>query len=191
MRTFFLAIGILITIYAFAQTGNLLRGNQFYKSGQFEQAELSYRKALEEDPDNAIALHNLGNALYRQGKFDEAAKVHGRLAKSAKDTTARSVAWYNQGVSNTKLNQLEASIESYKNALRLNPSDKEARENLEKALLQLKKKQQQQDQKKQQQSSSMSQKQADQKLKQLQQREKELQQKMNQKNQGGGGSQDW
>lgn len=191
MRTFVLAAGLLLFIYAFAQTSSILRGNQFYKAGQFEQAEMSYRKALEEDPNNAVALHNLGNALYKQGKFDEAVKINGRLAKSTKDTTARSVAFYNQGVSNTKLNQLEASIESYKNALRLNPADKEARENLEKALLQLKKKQQQQDQKKQQQSSNMSQKQADQKLKQLQQREKELQQKMNQKNQGGGGSQDW
>ena len=35
---------------------------------------------------------------------------------------------------------MEESIEAYKNALRNNPADKEARENLQKALLELKKK---------------------------------------------------
>ena len=181
---------LLIFLAAHALTNYILRGNEFYKAGQYEQAEINYRKALEVDPENTIALHNLGNALYKQGKFEESVKINGTLTKSTKDKPARAAAFYNQGVSHTKLNHLEASIESYKNALKIDPKDQQARENLQKALLQLKKKQQQ-DQKKQQQSSSMSQKQADQKLKQLQQRERELQQKMNQKNQGGGGAQDW
>src|SRR4030095_8809251 len=117
-------------------------------------------------------------------------RINGSLAKAAKDKTLKSSAYYNQGVSFSKLNNLEASIKSYKNALRQDPGDQQARENLEKALLQLKKKQQQQQQK-QKQSSDLSQKEADQKLKQLQQRERELQQKMNKKTQGGGQAQDW
>ena len=40
----------------------------------------------------------------------------------------------------TSQKKLEESIEAYKNALRYNPDDKEARENLQKALLELKKK---------------------------------------------------
>ena len=189
MKTLLSILACLLFLVAAAQVNYILRGNQFYKSGQFEQAEINYRKALESDPDNATALHNLANALYRQGKFEEAAGTNTTLTKSTKDKSARSAAFYNQGVAHSRLNHLEPSIESYKNALKLNPADQQARENLQKALLQLKK-QQQQDKKKQQ-SSNMSQKQADQKLQQLQQRERELQQKMNQKNQSGGGSQDW
>lgn len=189
MKGVFTLIFVGMFLLAAAQVNYILRGNQHYHAGQFETAEINYRKALEADPENTIAMHNLANALYKQGKFEDAVKMNGVLSKTTKDKAARSAAFYNQGVSHSKMAQLEESIVSYKNALKLDPSDQHARENLQKALLQLKKKQQQ-DQKKKQ-SSSMSQKQADQKLQQLQQRERALQQKMNQKNQGGGGAQDW
>jgi Ca-activated chloride channel homolog len=190
MKTLIFFITVLAAYTAKAQTNSILRGNQLYKAGQFEQAEIQYRKALESDPTNTSALHNLSNALHRQGKFEEAIRVTNSLVKSAKDSSTKSTAYYNQGVSYTKQYNLEASIDSYKKALIQNPNDQQARENLEKALLQLKKQQQQQQQKKKQ-SSDMSQKEADQKLKQLQQREKELQQKINRKSQGGGQAQDW
>lgn len=190
MRWIFFLVTILLSSVSFAQTSSIILGNQFYKDGQFEQAEIQYRKALEAEPKNTTALYNLSNALYKQKKYEDAIKVAATLYKTTKDTALKSADYYNEGVSYSKLNNLEASIESYKNALRLNPSDKEARENLQKALLQLKNKQQQQSQSKQKQSSSMSQKEAEQKLKQLQQKEKELQEKMNKKS-GGGQAQDW
>jgi Ca-activated chloride channel homolog len=192
MKTLFLSLSVFLSLIAATQTSSISKGNQLYKAGQYEQAEIQYRKALEADPNNTTAMFNLANALHKQGKHEEAIRLNGTLGKSAKDNATKSAAYYNQGVSYSKLNNLEASIESYKNALRQNPGDQQARENLEKALLQLKKKQQQQQQQdKQKQSSDLSQKEADQKLKQLQQREKELQQRMNKKSQGGGQAQDW
>jgi Ca-activated chloride channel homolog len=191
MKNLFVAVLTCSCFAATAQTNSISQGNELYKAGQFEQAEIQYRKALESDPNNTTAMYNLANALHKQGKHEEAIRINGTLAKVAKENTLKSSAYYNQGVSYTKLNNLEASIESYKNALRQNPGDQQARENLEKALLQLKKKQQQQQQQKQKQNSDLSQKEADQKLKQLQQREKELQQRMNKKSQGGGQAQDW
>jgi len=191
MKTIFLVAVLVLSLTTMAQSNSILKGNQLYRAGQYEQAEKQYRNVLETDPNNTTAMFNLANALHKQGKHEEAIRINGSLAKAAKDKTMVSAACYNQGVSYSKLNNLESSIESYKNALRQNPSDQQARENLEKALLQLKKKQQQQQQQKQKQSSGLSEKEADQKLKQLQQREKELQQKMNKKNQGGGQAQDW
>lgn len=93
-----------------------------------------------------------------------------------------------------KLQLLEQSIESYKQALRINPNDKQARENLQKALLELKKlppKKKKEDQSKknqpqpqqqnQQQRSKMNPKEAERQLKLLQQKEKEVKEKMQQK----------
>ena len=48
--------------------------------------------------------------------------------------------YYNKGAILSSQKKLEESIEAYKNAFRQNPDDKEARENLQKALLELKKK---------------------------------------------------
>jgi TPR repeat len=100
---------------------------------------------------------------------------------------------------------LDQSIEAYKQALRLNPEDQQARENLQKALLEQKRnqspKKKEQDNKKpkpepqqqnQQQRSKMNQREAERQLKLLQQKEKEVKEKMQQKqSKGGGQPKDW
>ena len=175
---------------AFSQnaTQSILKGNQLYQNSQFDLAEVQYRKALEYDPDNEKAKYNLTNALQKQNKYDEAAKLLDDLAGSSKDNSVKSAAYYNQGVAYTKMKNLDASIESYKKTLRINPNDQEARENLEKALLQ-KKNQQSSSQKKS--SSNMSQKEAQQKLDMLNQKEKQLHQRKDKQQQGSGQAQDW
>jgi Ca-activated chloride channel family protein len=95
---------------------------------------------------------------------------------------------------------LEESIESYKETLRVTPNDKEARENLQKALLELKKKnppkkqqeKEKKEQQKQQPKPKISPREAQQQLKLLEQKEKQVQERL-QKNSKDGGSQpkDW
>ncbi|HEU0063822.1 MAG TPA: tetratricopeptide repeat protein, partial [Flavisolibacter sp.] len=114
------------------------------------------------------------------------------LAEDTKEPALKSAAYYNQGVAYTKSKELEKSIDSYKKALLFNPNDQEARENLQKALLELKQKQQQ---KKNQdkQKPKMNNKDAEQKLKMLEQKEKNLQQRLQNQNKqkGGGQREDW
>lgn len=63
------------------------------------------------------------------------------IARSATNKEIRAKSFYNKGVILSQQKNLKESIEAYKNALRINPADKEARENLQKDLLELKKKQ--------------------------------------------------
>jgi tetratricopeptide (TPR) repeat protein len=170
-------------------TQSIIKGNQLYQQSQFDLAEIQYRKALEYEPENERAKYNLANALQRQTKYDEAAKLLEDLAGSSKDNSIKSAAYYNQGVAYTKMKNLDASIESYKKALRTNPNDQQARENLEKALLQKKNQKSSSQQKKSQ--SSMSQKEAQQKLDMLNQKEKQLHQRKDKEQQGSGQAQDW
>ena len=175
--------------------------NELYKQQQYEQAESEYRKVLEEDPSNQIARFNLGNTLYRLGKLQEASQIFNDLATKEKEKEMRTKVFYNYGVMMTKQKKLEESIEAYKNALRTDPADTMARENLQKALLELKKKnppkkkeeKQKKDEKKPQPpKSKMNQNEAEQKMKLLQQKEKEVQERL-QKNSKSGSSQpkDW
>lgn len=191
MKGLLLVVLLCASLFAFSQnaTESLIKGNQFYQQSQFDLAEAQYRKALEYDADNEKAKYNLANALQRQKKYDEAAKLLDDLAGSSKDNSLKSAAYYNQGVAYTKMQNLDASIESYKKALRLNPNDREARENLEKALLQRKNQNKSSQQKKS--SSSMSQKEAQQKLDMLNQKEKQLHQRKDKEQQGSGQAQDW
>jgi tetratricopeptide (TPR) repeat protein len=196
MKKFLIIAGIFLFIQAFAQSieESISKGNNYYNAGQYDLAERLYRDALKKDPDNRIAQHNLANALYRQKKYKEAAEVLDGIVKDSKENLVKSAAHYNNGVIKTKQKDLEGSIEDYKNALRLNPDDLQARENLQKALLELKQKQQQQQKDQQQNKSSqsnMNKQQAEQKLKELEEKEKKIQERMQNQKGGTPQPQDW
>jgi Ca-activated chloride channel homolog len=200
---------ILFTTQVMAQSTELdkaiIAGNQFYKEQKFEQAVAEYQKALNLDPNSSTARFNYANALYKAGKQVEATKTLNELSSSVTEKQLRAKSYYNKGVILSAQKNLEESIESYKHALRQDPADKEARENLQKALLELKKKtppEKQKDQEKKQDKNKQQQKQpqsklnpreAEQRLKLLAQKEKEVQERLQkEKNKtGGGGTKDW
>jgi Ca-activated chloride channel family protein len=196
MKTILIITGIFLFTNAMGQSveEGISKGNNYYSTGQYDLAEKLYKDALKKDPDNRIAQHNLANALYRQKKYKEAEEVLDGIVKDSKENIVKSAAHYNNGVIKTKQKDIEGSIEDYKSALRLNPDDMEARENLQKALLELKQKQQQQQQdQKQNQNpqSNINQKQAQQKLNELEEKEKKIQQRMQDQKGGTPQPQDW
>jgi Ca-activated chloride channel family protein len=175
------------------------KGNEYYKKQEFDKAESEYNKAITAEPSASVAKFNLGNALYKQAKKEEAIQQFDAAATNAAEPELKSKAYYNKGVTLSNQKKPEESIEAYKNALRQNPDDKEARENLQKALLELKKKnpskpkQDDTKKKKQEQQQSMNPKEANQRLQLLAQKEKEVQQRIQHEKSKTGGSQskDW
>jgi tetratricopeptide (TPR) repeat protein len=187
-----LIVFLLISLHALAQRANtyVSKGNEYYLKLEFDLAEAQYRKALEMEPRNAEARYNLANALMQQKKYKAAVEMYDGMITDNKNLQA--AAYYNAGVSYSKQKDLPASIDAYKAALRINPTDREARENLQKALSELKQQQQNQQNKQNNGGGGMSESQADKKLRDLQEKEKELQQKMQQgQNRGQGGGRDW
>lgn len=171
------------------------RGNELYKQKNYEASQQEYRKALVTDPKDVTASYNNGNAQFRATKTDEAIQSYDNTIENAKDKAVKEKALYNKGVALSKQQKLQESIDAWKESLKLDPNDTEARENLQKALKELKKQQEQKskqdqekkdkkdDQKKeqekpQQQQSKLNKQQVEQLLKALQQKEKEIQQKM-------------
>ncbi|MBA2745444.1 MAG: tetratricopeptide repeat protein [Flavisolibacter sp.] len=192
MKYAFLILFVLSALLVLAQSVNsfIKYGNQFYKQAQFDLAENQYRQALAEEPSSIEARYNLASALHQQKKYDEARAMFQQITSMSKDSSILSMVSYNVGVSHTKQKKLEESIEAYKQALRMNPEDQQARENLQKALKEQKKQQNQSQS--QSQNSSMDQSEADQKLQLLQQKERQIRQRSQNKTPtGGGGSKDW
>jgi Ca-activated chloride channel homolog len=195
---------ISICCYSFGQSPEVEKaiqaGNDFYKQQQYDQAAAEYKKALAIEPGNSKAKFNLANTIVKQGKPDEAVKSFTEISDNTKEAELKAKAFYNKGAVLSQQKKLEESIDAYKNALRQNPDDKEARENLQKALLELKKKNppkpKKEDQKKnpqKQPQSKMNRKEAEQRLKLLEQKEKEVQQRLQKEKSKAGGSQakDW
>jgi len=130
---------------------NVKKGNSEYKNGKYGQAEINYRKALEEDKTSQQAAFNLGDALYKQGKYEEAATQFQQITtEKGANTKLKAKAYHNLGNSYLKQKKLEESVNAYKNALKVSPNDQETKYNLAyaKALMQ------QQEQQKQQQNKN-------------------------------------
>lgn len=116
-----------------AQTHRSLigEGNEAFESGKFPDAEVEYKKALQDYPDSKIGQFNLGDAYYKQERYDEAQQAFATFAATGDNALEASKAFYNLGNTLYQAGKLEESIEAYKQTLRLNPTDEEARYNLE------------------------------------------------------------
>jgi len=157
-------------------------GNKEYKNGKFDQAESSYRKAIEKNGSSVAGRYNLGNALYKQNKFDEAAGVYQNLNNEKLSSDVKAKSLYNLGNAMMKSEKYKEGANAYKEALKLSPNDKDALYNYSYALAKLK---QQQQQEKQNQENKKDQKnqQKQQQDKQQQKQDQQKQQKEQQKEQ--------
>ena len=125
---------------------NLVRdGNDLYKQNSFVDAEVKYKKALENNPNYETANFNLGNAIYEQNRFKEAAPFYEMVTKTSKDKLSKSEAFHNVGNISMKEKKYAQAVEAYKNALRQNSKDEETRYNLALAKKLLEQEKQQQD----------------------------------------------
>ncbi len=139
-------------------------GNKEYKNGEYGEAELSYRRAMEKAPAQPNAKYNLGNALYKQidstlvqtapeeakQKLEQVHKLYENAAETYTDDKQKAAAYYNEGNTFLREQNFDAAIDAYKKSLRLNPSDMEAKQNL--VFAQAMKNQQQQNPQQQQQN---------------------------------------
>ena len=124
-----LTLGMFFSSIAQSERKITRNGNTKYETGNFIDAEINYKKALEKNSDLLEAQFNLGDALVKQERFDEALESFEKVSASTDDQNLKANALHNIG--NVLLSQqdLEGAIESYKDALRINPKDNETRYN--------------------------------------------------------------
>ena len=113
----------------------IVEGNKLYREERYADAEVAYRKALEENAMNEIAQFNLAASLLRQGSASgetqkEAAGILQNLTRDAENIAIAEKAFYNLGNIAFNSQDYAKSIDLYKNALRRNPDNDKARENL-------------------------------------------------------------
>ena len=154
-RLIFIICFTAFSVVAFGQNErkHVRSGNKIYMDAvkdttkidtvKFANAETEYRKALNKKPNDAKWNFNLSNAIFKQGRFDEAAGKFGELADKMETPVEKARVYHNMGNSQLMNSKVDESIESYKKALRQNPTDLETKYNLAYAQF-LKKKQEEQ-----------------------------------------------
>lgn len=132
----------LLATVAFAQPKKEVReGNKLYKEHKYKEASAEYQKAIQKQPNYIPGLFNLGNAQYQQHEFEASRKVFEGTAKTAPEKSQQAAANYNIGNTYLEEKKYKEAVEAYKEALRKNPQDEQAKYNLSYALQMLKKQQ--------------------------------------------------
>jgi tetratricopeptide (TPR) repeat protein len=99
------------------------------EAGQFEAALARSDRLSRQWPPSPIPESDAGLALYGLGRFAQASD---RFVAHLEDRPVRDQAWahYNRGNALVRLKRLSEAVEAYKQVLRLDPTDADARFNL-------------------------------------------------------------
>lgn len=145
------AVVILVAFGTGFTIGDVEKGNRHYRAGRYEEAVRVYEKVVKQGKAAPHVHYNLGTALLRLGRHREA-QPHLQMATREAPPELKQRAHYNlgnryleearKGAGTEAPQLLDAAVESYKHALRLNPRDADAKWNLELALREREKQQQ-------------------------------------------------
>jgi Ca-activated chloride channel homolog len=141
---------LTLAVNAQADKKQIREGNREYKKERYPESEILYRKAAGTSNHSPDAVFNTGDALYKQKKYEEAAKQFTESTNLNEVPAKKSDGFYNLGNSLLMAKKFEESIDAYKKALKLKPDNPEAKYNLAYAQDLLKKQQEQQKQQQQQ-----------------------------------------
>lgn len=142
MKRFWIITGLFFFVtmlFAQSESVDIRSGNKYYKKEKFSEAEIEYRKALQKNAESFEANYNLGNALFKQGKYEQAMEFYQAAFPFANDKQKKAFDYHNIGNTLMGNEKYKEAIEAYKMSLRNNPKDDETRYNLAYAQAMLKK----------------------------------------------------
>ena len=140
-----LVVGLLVPLInspvnADQADSNIQEGLNQYQEGLFPEAEKNFAKARSNRPEDRRLDYNLGSSYYKQGKYEEALQDYTQSALDDSYPQLKKNSLYNAGNALFKMGKLKEAEKTYKNVLALDPSDMDAKFNLEFVREQLKKK---------------------------------------------------
>lgn len=140
------AATVMCSVQAQAQTDRreVRGGNRDFKKADYAAAEIDYKKALVKDSTSVAAQYNLANTLYQLENWQEAEKYAGKALDSLSRSPRAADAFFNNGDIYLQQRRWSEAIEAFKESLRRNPGDMDAKSNLAYAQKMLQNEQQQQ-----------------------------------------------
>jgi Ca-activated chloride channel homolog len=141
--SFFLILSLPSNVFAESVNAKVREGVSQYHEGAYKESVENFSSARVDRPEDSRIAYNLGNAHYKEGKFQEALQAYTQSALDEENQDIRKKSIYNTGNSLVKLEKLEEAASAYKKVLALDPSDMDAKYNLEYVRQQLEEKEKQ------------------------------------------------
>ncbi|AZA90419.1 photosystem I assembly protein Ycf3 [Chryseobacterium nakagawai] len=117
-------------------------GNQKFDGKDYDGASSKYMEAVKSNDKDFTAHYNMGNALYKNKKYEEAKAEFEKAQQLSQTLPDKAAALHNLGNTYMQMNQPEKAADYYKKSLKQNPYSEATRKNYEIAKLKEKEKQQ-------------------------------------------------
>lgn len=101
-----------------------------YEQKDYQTAADKFLNAEIKEPDNAVHSYNRGVSQFHNQKYKEAAEAFTKATQS-QDKNLAQRSFYNLGNTQSAAQDFNGAIKAYEEALKLNPQDKDAQENME------------------------------------------------------------
>ncbi len=145
-------ITVLSFIIAFAFSNTLFgqeryrtlvyEGNQKFNGKDYDGASSKYMEAIKSNDKDFTAHYNLGNALYKNKKYEEAKAEFEKAQQLSQTLPDKAASLHNLGNTYMQMNQPEKAADYYKQSLKQDPYNESTRKNYEIAKLKEKENQQ-------------------------------------------------
>jgi Ca-activated chloride channel homolog len=129
----FLLCFIGATVHA-SSTAPLKKGNRLFVKGDYADALKAYNDALVDAPNSSVLHFNAGDAAYQTGAFENADAEFQQAERLAQPPVIKAASWYNRGNALFRQQRWADAVDAYKESLRINPNDADAKYNLGVAL---------------------------------------------------------
>ncbi|HJM75374.1 MAG TPA: VWA domain-containing protein [Dehalococcoidia bacterium] len=134
--TVLLALGI-VACGGSAASGHVRDGNDAFDAGRFDEALTEYRQAADLLPEDPTVAYDAGNTLHQLRRFEEATPASSFAAATTQDSALFRSATYALGSHAFERGALGDARDAFVEVLRRDPTDEDARYNLELVLLAL------------------------------------------------------
>ena len=128
-----------------------------YENKEYGEALKYYESAQKNAPESIDLSDEMAQSAYKAREFKKAQEIYQQNSQKKELNIEKADNFHNLGNARMKSKDYQGAIESYKDALRLNPNDEQTRYNLSEAIRQLKN-QQEQDKKDQENKENQDQK---------------------------------
>lgn len=119
-----------VSAQKYPERSQVRKGNRLYERLRYDDAIERYSRAMALSDSCYEAKFNLGDALYKAKAYDKAGEVFGTLAAdSLRSEKDRAQALYNLGNTLFQQKKYQEALNAFKQSLRLNPDDREAKYN--------------------------------------------------------------
>ncbi|MGE4513708.1 MAG: tetratricopeptide repeat protein, partial [Chryseobacterium sp.] len=104
-------------------------GNEKFNGKDYDGASVKYMEAIKTNDKDFAAHYNLGNALYKSKKYEEAKAEFEKAQRISQTLSDKAAALHNLGNAYMQTKQPEKAAEFYKQSLKQNPYSEATRKN--------------------------------------------------------------